>query len=365
MHSDPEIAALQQKFWDAREDFRSFVMGIQQSGFRYMNAPSMEQSFSHFDEYEKKVKAGEQSLEKLKSVGMELFYKYKEKSEKADDELVYFMSILTERVFEDGYFEKAYDLTQKLSENNPENKFAEIYRARAGMLTNRFGKDIELLIRANEEFFSDEENISNIEKGLVSNLFVLKSAYEKELEIREQEAKKDDLPIIKLQTSKGNIEIELFEDDAPDSVGNIVSLVEKKHYDGLIFHTVITRTAAETGVIDENFAVRPIGYKIYDEERKRNIFAGSVVMVSEKRNTGDSRFFIALAPLPNVSGTQTVVGRVKTGMDVVYSINKTHAIEEDNATPIEGAKPDKIIAATVVRKRDHEYKPNKVTNPIK
>ena len=51
--------------------------------------------------------------------------------------------------------------------------------------------------------------------------------------IREAEAKADDLPRVKLKTTKGDIVIELFENEAPNTVANFISLVEKRFYDGL------------------------------------------------------------------------------------------------------------------------------------
>src|SRR5262249_22002686 len=60
-----------------------------------------------------------------------------------------------------------------------------------------------------------------------------------EVEIRAKEAKANDLPRVRFATTKGDIEIELFENDAPNTVANFIELVEKKYYDGLKFHRVI------------------------------------------------------------------------------------------------------------------------------
>ena len=66
-----------------------------------------------------------------------------------------------------------------------------------------------------------------------------KKAWEVEKGIRDAEAKADDLPRVLLKTSKGDIELELFENEAPNTVANFISLVEKKFYDGLTFHRVL------------------------------------------------------------------------------------------------------------------------------
>ena len=57
--------------------------------------------------------------------------------------------------------------------------------------------------------------------------------------LREAEAKADDLPRVLLKTSKGDIELELFENEAPNTVANFISLVEKGFYNGLTFHRVL------------------------------------------------------------------------------------------------------------------------------
>ena len=359
-HRDQEIAALQEKFETVREEFRNAVMDVQQLGFRYMNAPNLDEAFPHFDKFEQKVVDGNAILERLKPIGLELFNKLMDRGENVDDELVYFISKLTEDSFNKSQYALSYSLAEKLVRNNADNKFAEIYMARTGILTNRFGEDIALLIKANKDHFSKEDVVTNPELILINNIYLLEDLFKKEQKIREKEAQADNNPMVLLQTNKGDIEIELFEDDAPDTVGNIVNLVEKQHYDGLLFHAVIDKTAAETGIFDKDFKPRPLDYKVYDEDRKRNVFAGSIVHISPKRHSGDARFFIALAPLPNVSGTQTVIGRVKTGMDVAYALNKTHKLEESEAVPIEDVTPDRIITAKVLRKRDHEYSPRKV-----
>ena len=160
--------------------------------------------------------------------------------------------------------------------------------------------------------------------------------------------------------------LKLFENEAPETVGNFINLVESGHYDGLIFHTVIHHTAAETGkLLTEELDLRPIGYNIYDECQKpdaRTIFAGSVVMNNNGgENQGNSSFFVSLGSLVQLNGTQTVFGRVISGMDSVYKLNNTHEIVEQTQRLLDDAKPDKVISASVLRKRSHEYKPNKVS----
>ena len=128
-----------------------------------------------------------------------------------------------------------------------------------------------------------------------------KDLWKVESELREKEATANDLPRVKLTTTKGDVVIELFENEAPDTVGNFVNLVENGYYDGLSFHRVLSGFMAQGGCPVGDGSGGP-GYKIYCECRKpehRKHFAGSLSMAkTAARDTGGSQFFIALRALP-------------------------------------------------------------------
>lgn len=79
-------------------------------------------------------------------------------------------------------------------------------------------------------------------------------------------------------------------------------------------------------------------------------------------NSGSSQFFLTTVPVPGLDGKHTVFGRVLSGMDVVDKINVTFTsgTEEQPSAEIPGAVQDKILSTRVIRKRDHDYKPNKI-----
>lgn len=184
-------------------------------------------------------------------------------------------------------------------------------------------------------------------------------SWKKELEIRQAEAAADDLPRVQLQTSKGPIVIELFENQAPGAVGNFVSLVESGFYDGLTFHRVLPQFMAQGGCPDGTGAGGP-GYKIYCEcerEDYRHHFAGTLSMAHAGKNTGGSQFFITFLPTTHLDGRHTAFGRVIDGWDVLANLQRVNP-----QAPNPNLKPDVIEKATVLRKRNHEYKPNKVEN---
>ena len=63
------------------------------------------------------------------------------------------------------------------------------------------------------------------------------------------ESENQSLPSIKMQTSQGEIHIELFEDEAPNTVANMIELSEQGFYDGLVFHRVINDFMIQGGVL--------------------------------------------------------------------------------------------------------------------
>lgn len=194
--------------------------------------------------------------------------------------------------------------------------------------------------------------------GLFSQIDTYKELWEKEKEIRDKEAEANDLPRVKLTTTKGTIVVELFENEAPETVGNFVSLVEKKFYDGLTFHRVLNHFMAQGGCPKGDGTGDP-GYKIYCEvgtpehkEDFRRHFRGSLSMAHAGKDTGGSQFFITFQQTPHLNGKHTVFGRVIEGMDVLAKLQR-------NPSPA-GPQADKIIKAEVIRKRDHNYVPRKV-----
>jgi len=181
---------------------------------------------------------------------------------------------------------------------------------------------------------------------------------EQELRAKEDALEGDAaLPRIQFETSKGKIVFELFEDHAPNTVANTISLVEGGKYDGISFHRVINGFMAQGGdpnTLDDdpsNDGYGGPGYSIKCEcfeEGTRMHFRGSLSMAHSGQDTGGSQFFITHLPTDWLNartepekGGHTVFGRVIEGMKVAASLKRG----------------DKITKATVLRKRPHEYKP--------
>lgn len=180
---------------------------------------------------------------------------------------------------------------------------------------------------------------------------------EQAIRIREVAAKGNEaLPRVVFETSRGQITLELFENEAPNTVANFINLVETKYYNETRFHRVVSGFMVQGGdplskdLNPSNDGTGGPGYVIDCECYRpdaRFHFRGSLSMAHAGKDTGGSQFFITHLPTPHlnpVSGNKskhTVFGRVIEGMDVVDQLQKN----------------DPIKKAFVLRKRNHVYRP--------
>jgi cyclophilin family peptidyl-prolyl cis-trans isomerase len=127
--------------------------------------------------------------------------------------------------------------------------------------------------------------------------------------------------VVRFETNRGAFSAELFEDRAPTTAGNFVSLVEKEFYDGITFHRVIDGFMIQGGCPEGTGTGGP-GYTIDDEfhPELRHEGEGILSMANAGPDTGGSQFFVTLAATPWLDGKHAVFGRVIEGMDVVREI---------------------------------------------
>ena len=145
-------------------------------------------------------------------------------------------------------------------------------------------------------------------------------------------------PTAIVETSKGNIKIELRADMAPKAVENFVTHSKNGYYNGLIFHRVIKDFMIQggdptgTGAGGESIW----GEKFKDEFAPNAVFdkAGILAMANSGPNTNASQFFITTVPTYWLNGRHTIFGYVKEGFDVVKKIENV-----DTNGRYEGNKP--------------------------
>jgi peptidyl-prolyl cis-trans isomerase B (cyclophilin B) len=142
--------------------------------------------------------------------------------------------------------------------------------------------------------------------------------------------KEGGLPLVKMTTNKGDIILELFQNDAPIAAGNFAKLVSQGFYDGIHFHRVLNDFVVQGGCPhakvkgDRRAGTGGPGYTIKCETKnnKRTHQKGSLSMAHAGKDTGGSQFFIVLSE-PNtkhLNGVHTVFGHVVEGLSVVDQI---------------------------------------------
>ena len=124
-----------------------------------------------------------------------------------------------------------------------------------------------------------------------------------------------------IQTNHGTIDVELFDEDAPKTVGNFTKLARDGFYDGVVFHRVIPDFMIQGGDPTGTGSGGP-GYQFEDERNQHGVVRGALAMANAGPNTNGSQFFIVTAEAcPWLDGKHTVFGRVTSGMDVVDAIS--------------------------------------------
>src|SRR5438067_6245909 len=120
-----------------------------------------------------------------------------------------------------------------------------------------------------------------------------------------------------MQTSRGAIACELFDEDAPKTAANFRKLASEGFYDGLTFHRVIKDFMIQGGCPQGSGTGGP-GYTFEDEINQHKVVRGALAMANSGPNTNGSQFFIVTADAcPWLDGKHTVFGQVSDGMDAV------------------------------------------------
>ena len=251
-------------------------------------------------------------------------------------------------------FPQAIAAMENLSEEQLQDPNTALAYAQLLYSDNRFNDAIEALKSVNQE----SENASPVTASRIASV---KTKYEEaighweeEQSIRDVEDAAGDMPTARIITVKGPIELTLFEDHAPNTVANFITLAQDGFYDGTKFHRVLKKFMAQGGDPNSKDGAEGSpgsggpGYTIKDEhlgDDFRRHFAGSLSMANRSApNSGGSQFFITHLPTSHLDGRHTVFGRVTSGLDVVRNL------EVD----------DEILSITITSKRNHDYTPETI-----
>lgn len=153
---------------------------------------------------------------------------------------------------------------------------------------------------------------------------------------------------VRIVTDNGAIMLELWSDDAINTVRNFVELAESGFYNGLKFHRVVPDFVIQGGDPQGTGMGGP-GYAIPCETKgpRQKHFEGALSMAHAGPNTGGSQFFIVLSEknCKRLDGRHTVFGRVTQGLDVVKKIK-----QGDRMIKVEVLEIDPVVAKQVLKK---------------
>ncbi len=236
-----------------------------------------------------------------------------------------------------------------------------------GILVNDAGNGRDdVVLKAADRLIAKKVDPRNWE--VASNISYLSIAGKEifeEIIHRQREAEQGDLPRAKIVTNRGEIIVELYENEAPNTVANFIGLAKAGFYNNLKFHRVIDGFMAQAGSPKGDGTDGP-GYTIEDECRVpefRRHFTGVLSMAKTSLpDSGGSQFFITFSRGINVQGLDgkhTVFGRVISGNEVLGRLTRTHEVLGRGEQQIPNVEVDKITSIEIIRDRGHGYETKK------
>jgi HEAT repeat protein/cyclophilin family peptidyl-prolyl cis-trans isomerase len=125
----------------------------------------------------------------------------------------------------------------------------------------------------------------------------------------------------RILTRHGEIRLELYGDEAPNTVGRFLVNASRGAYDDLTFHRVVPNFVVQGGD-PRGDGWGDMGYRLRSEWNRQRYATGSLGVAHAGKDTGGSQFFITHSPQPHLNGRYTVFGRVIEGQPAVEAIQQ-------------------------------------------
>ncbi|MEM9366963.1 MAG: peptidylprolyl isomerase [Planctomycetota bacterium] len=265
-------------------------------------------------------------------------------------EAIQFMGTFVRRaMLDDIYDAETFEASARLLDVGQNLRFLFLTCARAGVCCGKFETSKKIF-----EALSEDE-LEKTDLRIMAAFDVIQRQYEEEAErIKEDETKA--LPRVILKTTRGEVEIELYAEEAPNAVAHFMKLVESGFYDGCDLSQVVSGLLILTGDVTGDGRGNS-GEFLEDEKphpNARHALRGTIVMAKVPLgegqflpNSASSQFAIHLLPIPSAAEQQTVIGRVVRGMRQLSRARRIDPTEESkNKVKV---PPDAILTAEVVR----------------
>jgi cyclophilin family peptidyl-prolyl cis-trans isomerase len=334
-----------EQFDALRAQWAKFSLDLDKARYRVNNCPP-EQKNEAVLAYDTLLEQGNELLRQFSAASVAAY-----EADPTNTEAERYLQTMIEHTLAADRYEDVLRMTQAvIAHGKPDAKLYE----QAALASLEIG-DLD----AAERMFAECEKLGALSDDAKQKRETIPEWREKlarEAKLREAEAQADNLPRVTLVTTKGDIVLELYEDQAPNTVANFVALAERKFYNGLEFFRVENGFAAVAGCPLNRGTGGP-GHEIVcetDRDDRRPALRGTISMVNAGRGRCGSPFFIALASsgVRNSEAGNPVFGRVIAGMDVVERLRRV-----DPDTTSKDFPRERVLDTRIERRRDHEYLP--------
>lgn len=153
----------------------------------------------------------------------------------------------------------------------------------------------------------------------------------------------------RIETNHGEIVVDLFEEEAPNTVNNFVFLADEGFYENVPIHRILSGFVIQTGDPTGTGRGGP-GYRFNDEPIVRDYTKGTLAMANAGPNTNGSQFFIVLDDLTGrLPKAYTIFGEVIEGIDVVDQIAAVEVTASETGEPSKPVEPVFVVNIEVIR----------------
>jgi cyclophilin family peptidyl-prolyl cis-trans isomerase len=355
----PEECKELQDFEQVLVEWKQYLTRLRDQDNAFRTAPANQQEELK-KQYDEMIPEGEALANRLLDAAVLAFAKAPDCRRRR--EILGFLEGVIESEVKNDRYETALRVAQLLIDNKVQDNELFDVAGVAAFCSNQFDVAEKHLKRAKEL-----KLIGKSGEKILTEIAIYKAIWSQEQELRSPE-RTADLPRVLLRTNKGEIEIELFENEAPNTVASFISLVEKGFYNNLKFFRVEAGKTAVAGCPKGDGTGHP-GYRMLNEAlsvKRRIHVRGSVGMATGDPMVNGSQFHIAFRPQQDLdAGQHCTFGRVVRGLEVLATLQrrKPRDRKEVEASPFDNVAippADVILEAKVLRKRDHPYEPKVV-----
>ena len=273
-----------------------------------------------------------------------------------DPELLEFLQPGTSKFFEERKYGDSVRVGKAILKHRREDFELLFDTVRSAFFDNQFAYAGELMdqwIEIDGKLPPELQEIYRSQQNLVG-------AWAEEQKLRETEAETDSLPRIEFELENGKVVVELFADQLPVVVNNLMWLVEQTENPFFVdqaFFFVLKHQLAMTGSRTDNGneVIFVAGATAEQQKVARPIFRGSfgldVRKVSATQTVVSTGCQFFPIPRPDMANSTLVVGRIVEGMELIDNLQETHQIgDSGEAEPLEEAIPSRFVRVNVNRK---------------